>query len=101
MFRFRLQTLLRLRLSERDQRRADLARAIRAEEMLRGEEQRLHHEQAESARRGRTLKEPGAANVDALLETHRYEVVLAARRRQLAAQLAQVEIETERRRQAL
>lgn len=101
MFRFRLQTLLRLRLGERDQRRAELARAIRAEEMLRGEEHRLLEEQAEAARRGRTLKSPGAANVDALLETHRYEVVLAARRRQIATQLAQVQVETERRRQAV
>jgi flagellar FliJ protein len=101
MFRFRLETLLRLRLAERDQRRTDLAKALRAEELLRGEEQTLEGRQIEAAARSRQLKSPGAANVDALLETHRYEVVLAAQRRQLKQQIAQVETETERRRQAL
>jgi flagellar FliJ protein len=101
MFRFRLETLLRLRLAERDQRRAELAKAIRAEEMLRAEERTLEQQQAEAAHRGRQLKSPGAADVDALLRTHRYEVVLTAQRRQLAAQIAQVQAESERRRQVL
>jgi len=101
MFRFRLETLLRLRSAERDQRRTELAKALRAEELLRGEEQILEGRQTEAAERSRQLKSPGAANVDALLETHRYEVVLAAQRRQLKQQIAQVETETERRRQAL
>src|SRR5262245_40052555 len=101
MFHFRLQTLLRLRLAERDQRRADLAKAIRAEEMLRGEDEVLVRQQSQAAARGRELKSPGAADVDLLLQTHRYEVVLAAQRRQLAAQIAQVQAEAERRRLAL
>jgi flagellar FliJ protein len=101
MFRFRLETLLRLRLAERDQRRAELAKALRAEELLHGEERTLEDRQIEAAARSRQLKLPGAANVDALLETHRYEIVLAAQRRQLKQQISQVEAETERRRQAL
>jgi flagellar FliJ protein len=101
MFRFRLETLLRLRLAERDQRRTELAKALRAEELLRGEERTLEGRQIEAAARSRQLKSPGAANVDALLETHRYEVVLTAQRRQLKQQIAQVEAETERRRQAV
>jgi|SRR3954469_9238856 flagellar FliJ protein len=101
MFRFRLETLLRLRLAERDQRRAELAKALRAEELLRGEERTLEDQQIEAAARSRQLKSPGAANVDALLEIHRYEAVLAAQRRLLKQQIAQVEVETERRRQAL
>jgi len=101
MFRFRLETLLRLRLAERDQRRAELANALRAEELLRGEERTLEDQQIEAAARSRQLKSPGAANVDALLEIHRYEAVLAAQRRLLKQQIAQVEVETERRRQAL
>src|SRR5438105_1840942 len=99
MYRFRLETLLRLRLAERDQRRAEFAKAIRAAEMLQGEEQKLQQDQAEAAHRGRALKSPGAADVDAIMHTHRYEVVLAAKRRQLAAQIAQVQTEVERRRQ--
>ncbi len=101
MFRFRLETLLRLRLAERDQRRAELAKALRAEELLHAEERTLEGRQIEAAARSRELKSPGAANVDALLETHRYGVVLAAQRRQLKQQIAQVVAETERRRQAV
>src|SRR3954454_23032829 len=98
MFRFRLQTLLRLRIGDRDQRRAELAKAMRAEELLREEEVRLQVQQVEAAERSRQLKSPGAANVDALMQTHRYEVVLAAQGRQLASQVSQVQAETNRRR---
>jgi flagellar FliJ protein len=98
MFKFRLQTLLRLRIAERDQRRAELAKAIRAEEMLRGDLRKLGQERAEAVQRGRELKSPGSANVDALLQTHRYEMVLAAQSRQLETQIAQVQAEAERRR---
>ena len=101
MFHFRLETLLRLRIAERDERRADLAKALRAEELLRAEEQRLQAEQASLAEHERKLKAPGAANIDALLHAHRYELVLVAQSRQLATQMAQVAAETERRRQAL
>jgi len=101
MFNFRLTTLLRLRIAERDQRRADLAKALRAEELLRTQQAALRSEQTEMAERGRALKSPGAGNVDALLHTHRYEIVLTARLRQLVAQTAEVAAETERRRLAL
>jgi len=100
-FRFRLETLLRLRIAERDQRRSDLAKALRAEDLLRGDEQRLASERVDLIGQVRRQKSPGSANVDALLQTHRYEIVLAARSHQLAAQLAEVAAETERRRQAL
>src|SRR4051794_30729530 len=101
MFRFRLQTLLRLRIGERDQRRGDLAKAVRAEQLLREEDRKLALLQAEQAERARDLKLPGAANVDSLLQTHRYEVVLAAQRRQLNQQIKEVENEIERRRLVL
>ena len=101
MFRFRLETLLRLRIAERQERRAELAKALRAEELLRADQMRLAAEQGEIAERARTLKSPGAANVDALLSTHRYEVVLAAKAQQIAQQMTQVAAEIERRRQLL
>src|SRR5439155_15342933 len=101
MFHFRLETLLRLRLAERDQRRAELAKALRAEELLRSEERALEGQQLEAVKCARELKSPGTADVEALLQTHRYEIVLSAQRRQLKLQIAQVEAETERRRQAL
>lgn len=101
MFHFRLQTLLRLRIAERDQRRADLAKALRAEEVLRAEEQRVADEQASVAEQAQALKSPGAADVDSLMTTHRYGVVLLAQRKQIAAQLVQVQAESERRRLAV
>src|SRR5262245_60935021 len=101
MFHFRLQTLLRLRIAERNERRAELAKALRAEAVLQEQQARLAAEQVELAERGRQLKAPGTANVDALLQTHRYEVVLAAQARHLATQMVQVAAEVERRRQAL
>jgi flagellar FliJ protein len=101
MFRFRLQPLLRLRIAERDERRADLAKALRAEALLEQQRQRLAGDQAALAERARQLKSPGTADVDGLLQAHRYEVVLGAQARQLEAQIAQVAAEAERRRQAL
>jgi len=90
-----------MRIAERDQRRTDLAKALRAEEMLKSEERLLAAEQTELSQEARQQKSPGAANVDRLLQTHRYEVVLGARGRQLATQLAEVAAESERRRLAL
>jgi len=101
MFHFRLETLLRLRIAERDQRRADLAKAQRALEMLRAEERGVEEQQAAAAQNARRLKLPGAADVDALLQTHRFELALATQRRTLVTQIAQVQAEGERRRQAL
>ena len=79
----------------------DLAKAIRAEELLLAQEEEIEREQAEAAGLGRQLKSPGAADVDGLLRTHRYELVLAARHKQILSQIAQVQAECERRRQAV
>ena len=100
-FHFRLETLLRLRIAERDQRRADLAKALRAEEMLRADDQAVERQQSAAAEKSRQLKSPGAADVDALLQSHRFELALATQRRTLASQVMQVQAEADRRRQAL
>jgi flagellar protein FliJ len=100
-FRFRLATLLRLRLAERDERRSDLAKALAAAEILRGERASLEAEREASLARLRQLSGPGGGNIDGLIQGHRYEAILKARSVQLAAQEAQVEREIERRRQML
>ena len=100
-FKFRLETLLRLRIAERDQRRADLAKALGAEEMLRAEDQAIERKQVAAAEESRRLKSPGAADVDALLQTHRFELAITTQRRTLASQIAQVQAEAERRRLAV
>lgn len=100
-FRFRLETLHRLRVSDRDQRRAELAKAQRAEDTLLGQADTLAREQNDVQELSRKLASPGAADVDRLIASHRYELVLRARSQQLAAQIHQVRGEVERRRQVL
>ena len=87
-FHFRLETLLRLRLADRDQRRADLAKALRAEEALASQDALLRGEQREMAELSRRLASPGAADIDRLLASHRYELVLKTRVQQLTGQIA-------------
>jgi flagellar FliJ protein len=100
-FRFRLETLLRLRLADRDARRADLAKAQRAEDALVAQAAALAQEQQETVDLSRRLASPGAADVDRLIAAHRYELVLKARSQQLAGQIEQVRAEVERRRAVL
>jgi flagellar protein FliJ len=100
-FHFRLETLMRLRKADRDDRRADLAKALRAEELLQSQKQSLSAEQASVDEAARTSSSPGAADVDALVRMHRYRLVLRSQQQQLAAQIAQVADEVDRRRSAL
>jgi flagellar protein FliJ len=100
-FRFRLETLLRLRLADRDRRRADLGKALRAGATLQQQAADLALEQRATAELSRTLSLPGAGDVDRLLSSHRYEMVLRGQSKQLAAQIVQVQAEVERRRLAL
>ena len=100
-FQFRLQTLLRLRIAERDERRADLAKALRAEQMLRDQQRQIEAEQVETQAAVRSRSAPGSADVDGLLQNSRYQLLLRSRREQVVRQLAQVAAEIERRRQVL
>jgi flagellar FliJ protein len=100
-FKFRLATLLRLRVADRDARRAEVARAQRAEEVLVARSAELRGEQQALRTRGEHLRSPGEADIDALLRGHRYELILRSEQAQVAQQLSQVQAEVERRRQAL
>jgi flagellar FliJ protein len=100
-FRFRLETLLRLRQADRDQRRAELAKAQRAEDTLLAQAGQLAREQHETERLARQLASPGEADIDRLIAAHRYELVLRSRANNLANQIALVRREVERRRQLL
>ena len=98
-FKFRLATLVRLREAARDERRAQLADALRVQATLEGQlqdfEQQLReirHSQASPA---------GPIDVDKLLAAQRYEVVLHLETRKLRGQLATVAVEVDKRRQAL
>lgn len=98
---FRLSTLLRLRLEARDERRAELAKALRAEEMLHERQEALAREAGALLARSRALAAPGEVDLDALIQNQRYGLLLKAQSAQLAEQLAQVAAEVARRRAAL
>lgn len=101
MSRFRLAALLRLRLAERDQRRLDLAKALRAVQILQQQQAEAAQEQTQWLEQVRTLLAPGPTDVDAVLAMYRYAAVLRARLKQLTVQLAEVENEAQRRRALL
>ncbi len=100
-FKFRLATLLRLRESARDERRTLLAQAYRAEDVILREQQRLEAERAALEQRIRGAAGPGEIDVDRLIESQRFELVLRAQKEHLAHQRELVKAEIERRRQAL
>jgi len=101
MSRFRLAALLRLRLAERDQRRLDLAKALRAVQILQQQQAEAVGEEAQWLAQVRSLLAPGPTDLDAVLAMYRYAAVLRGRLQQLASQLAEVQREAQRRRMAL
>lgn len=100
-FKFRLQTLLRMRMADRDEKRGKLAEAYQAERILQGRIEELARDIGEARDRARRGSSPGEINVDMLLNSHRYEVLLAAQKKALEQQLTQVQAEVERRRLTL
>jgi flagellar protein FliJ len=100
-FRFRLATLLRLREATRDERRSQLAEAYMAEQNLNERKAEVEAEAAELRRRYGQAAMVGALDVDQLLDSHRYEMVLAAQLKFIADQHAKLAVEIEKRRQAL
>lgn len=100
-FNFRMSTLLKLREAARDERRAQLAQAFRADALLEQEQKRVEGELAAMQDELRRASGPGAVNVDRILDAQRFELALKAQKGQLAQQREQVGAEIERRRQAL
>ncbi len=101
MSQFRLATLLKLRIDDRDRRRLEFAQAVEAQRIL---EERIEEIEAERTTLLSLANEharPGSANVDAMLQLNRYQAQLAGQRRALDGQLAQVTTEAERRRAVL
>jgi flagellar protein FliJ len=100
-FHFRLAALLRLRLADRGQRRAELAAARRTEETLQAEAAAVARERSQIQERSRNLASPGTADVDRLITAHRYDALLRTRAQTLAEQLQDARALAERRRLAL
>ena len=100
-FRFRLQTLRRLREIHRDELRVRLAEAYQAEQILAQERAALETERTGLADLQRRLVDRGALDVNRVLAAQRYQLVLEAQSRVLAEQATKLEQEIERRREAV
>ena len=100
-FKFRLETLLRLRDSVRDERRAELAQAYHAGEILEQRQHEIEDELGNLAQQSRKAASPGPMDVDRLLDVRRYELVLRSQQQLAGQQQEALDAEIERRRQAV
>lgn len=96
-FKFRLNTLLRLRELTRDERRGQLAEAYQADEIIADSQHKIQRELDDIQTRGRRAVAPGAIDIDRLLESQRYEVVLGAQKKHASEQRQKVREEIQRR----
>jgi flagellar export protein FliJ len=100
-YKFRLETLLKVRQARRDERRLALAEAFRADELLSERQTELATERSQLRALQQSATSGQFLDVNRMLEAQRYELVLRARGQEIANQRALLETETERRRQAL
>jgi len=100
-FRFRLATLLRLRELARDERRAELAQAYRAKDLLEEQERAIEQHLASLREAARRACAPGEIDVDRLMEARRFETVLLAQQQDIRQKQQMIDAEVERRRLAL
>jgi flagellar FliJ protein len=98
-FQFRLDSLVRLREAVRDERRSQLAEAMRIQASLEEDMQQLRLK-LDEARQMHTAPR-GAVDIDRLLVAERYEMVLLLEKHKLEQQQANMNAEVEKRRQAL
>ena len=97
-FKFRLETLLRTRVADRQEKRVELAQAYRAETLLNEEADRLSRERQATRGAARDATGNGTINVDVLRSVHRHAVLLEAQSRLIQQRSAQLKEEIERRR---
>jgi flagellar protein FliJ len=100
-FTFRFATLLKLREAARDARQAELNEALQAEEAVREHIDEAAREIVALRDYTRQVSAGQRLNVDQLIASQRYELVLRAQQRHWEQQLEKVRAEIERRQQAL
>jgi flagellar protein FliJ len=100
-YKFRLDTLQKVRKAHRDEQRASLAEAFRAEQLLAENMAQLAVEEQEMRSLRRSATDGQYLDVNRLLEAQRYELLLKAQSQELAKQALLLAAEAERRRQTL
>jgi flagellar protein FliJ len=97
-YRFRLETVKKLRVAHRDQQLAALADGYRAEQILAERQAALADEAAELRELQRTALASPYTDVNQLVDAQRYESLLQAQEKHIAEQSARLAVEVERRR---
>jgi flagellar FliJ protein len=100
-YKFRLETLQKVREARRDEHRAALAEAYRAEQMLGENRAEIAAESVVTRELQRQATAGPYTNINQLLEAQRYELLLKARSQELEKQAILLAAEIERRRQTL
>jgi len=100
-YRFRLEPILKLRELARDERRRELAQAYEAERILRQQVDEMQREIEATRQRTRRTAGEGSLNVEELINSRRYQLVVQSQVVSVESQIAVVLEEIERRRQAL
>ncbi|MBM3998534.1 MAG: flagellar export protein FliJ [Planctomycetes bacterium] len=100
-FRFRLESLLRIRRDERDAARRAHAQAVDARRIVEDRIGSAEEELAETRNRAAASAAPGAVDVDRLMHTHRYALLLGSRVGHLRGQAAKIDEEIARRMEQL
>jgi flagellar FliJ protein len=100
-FRFRLASVLRLRESARDEKRAKLAEAYAALQKLEDRRRELLEESRQLAQWQIGASSGTSLNVDRILDAQRYQGVLQTELHVVGQQKSAVESEAEKRREAL
>ncbi len=100
-FQFRLTALLRLRETHRDERRADLAQAYQAMDIIEQQTAEVATQLQRATEAARAALAPGVIHVDRIMGTNREQLILQSQRRELERQHALLVEEIERRRLAV
>lgn len=100
-FRFRFASLLRLRESERDAARQEIADAFRAMGILQQQRTDLEQQRVQLRDAAAQRLANSAISVDTMLNQGRYDVQLAAEIQGLSSNIAAVETEIQRRQSRL
>lgn len=100
-FVFRLAPVLRLREATRDERRGQLAEALRLEADLQDRLAGVDRDLSQALATVHDAAAPGPLNVDRLIDAERFELVLRGEQLQVRRQLQALAEEIERRRLAL
>lgn len=100
-YRFQLESIRRLRMGHRDQQRQRLGEAIHAETLLEQQIQSVQQELVELKAQQRAVMSAGILDVNRLLDSQRYEMLVQAQLKTMAGQRQTLQAEVQRRRELL